>query len=148
MIRNTVVIERPVDEVFDYAAQFDRHPEWQDDLKDATFDGPAAVGATGTETRQMGPRVQTYEWRVSAYDRPRLLGFETLSGPMRPSGTMAFSAEGGGTRIDFQMELNPRGFMKLMGPLIARQVQKVNTEHLAKLKRILEDAGRGASPGS
>src|SRR5579872_806319 len=138
MIRNTTVVERPVEWVFDYAAQFDRHPEWQDDLKAATFDGPAAVGVTGTETRQMGPRVHTYQWRVSAYDRPRLLGFETMSGPMRPAGTMRFSAEGTGTRVDFEMALNPRGLVKLMSRIIERQVQKTNTEHLAKFKETLE----------
>jgi uncharacterized membrane protein len=138
MIRNTVVVERPVEEVFDYAAQFDRHPEWQDDLKGATFAGPAAVGATGTETRQMGPRVQTYQWRVNAYDRPRVLGFETLSGPMRPSGSMAFSSEGTGTRVEFEMALNPQGMMKILGPMIERRVQKTNTAHLEKFKQILE----------
>lgn len=47
MIRNTVLVEQSVEQVFDYAAQFDRHPEWQDDLQGATFDGPAAIGVTG-----------------------------------------------------------------------------------------------------
>jgi hypothetical protein len=138
MIRNTVLVERSLEDVFDYAAQFSRHPEWQDDLKGAIFDGPAAVGVTGTETRQMGPRVQTYEWRVSTYERPRTLGFETLSGPMRPAGTMRFAAEGSATRVDFEMALNPRGLMKLMSPIIQRQVKRTNTEHFAKFKEILE----------
>jgi uncharacterized membrane protein len=138
MIRNTIVVKRPIDEVFGYAAQFDRHPEWQEDLKAATIDGPAALGVTGTETRKMGPRVHTYQWRVSAYEPPHHLGFETLSGPMRPAGTMDFVSDGDGTRIDFQMELNPRGVMKLLSPMIERNVQKVNTQHLEKFKEILE----------
>jgi uncharacterized membrane protein len=138
MIHNTIVIERPVEAVFDYAAQFDRHPEWQEDLKAAVFEGPAVVGATGTETRQMGPRTQSYEWRISVFERPRRLGFETLSGPMRPSGTMSFAPEGGGTRLDFEMAMNPRGVMKLMNALIERRVQRTNDQHLARFKQILE----------
>jgi len=138
MIRNTVTVERSIEEVFDYAAQFDRHPEWQDNLKGVTADGPPAVGATGTATRQIGPRVQTSQWRMSAYERPRILAWEILSGPMRPAGTMRFSAEGTSTRVDFEMELNPRGLIKLMRPLIERQGQKINAEHLAKFKDILE----------
>jgi uncharacterized protein YndB with AHSA1/START domain len=138
MIKNTCVVSRPVEEVFDYLAQFDRHPEWQHDLKTATIDGPAAVGVKGTETRQMGPRVHTYEWRVSAFERPSKLGFETLTGPMRPAGSIALSPDGDGTRIDFQMDLNPRGLMKLMSPMISRQVQRTNDEHMAKLKELLE----------
>jgi hypothetical protein len=59
VIHNFLVVGRPVQAVFDYAAQFDLHPEWQPDLKGAEFEGAPAVGKTG---------------------------FETLSGPMRPAG--------------------------------------------------------------
>jgi uncharacterized membrane protein len=138
MIRSTEFVEKPVEEVFDYAAHFERHPEWQDDLKAAAFDGPAAVGATGTETRQMGPRANTYEWRITAFEPPRLLGFETLTGPMRPAGTMSFTADGEGTRVDFEMALNPQGVMKLLHPFIERQVQKASDRHLEKFRAILE----------
>jgi len=93
MIRNAVTVAKPIEEVFDYAAQFDRHPEWQDDLKGLTSDGSPAVGATGTAARQVGPQVQTSQWRMSAYERPRIVGWEILSGPMRPVGTMRFSEE-------------------------------------------------------
>ena len=86
----------------------------------------------------MGSRTQSYQWRVSAYERPRVVGFETLSGPMRPVGTMRFAAEGTGTRVNFQMEMNPRGLLKLMNPFIERQVQKANTLHFAKFKDLLE----------
>ncbi len=138
MITNSIVINCPIDVVFGYAAQFERHPEWQDDLKAATIEAPPAVGVKGTETRQMGPRAHTYDWQVSAFDPPNRIGFETLSGPMRPTGTMTFTAEDGATRVDFQMELNPRGFMKIMAPLINRQVQRATDGHQAKFKQLLE----------
>lgn len=82
--------------------------------------------------------MQTYDWRVSEFDPPRRIGFETLTGPMRPAGTIAFTAEGDATRVDFAMAMNPRGFMKLLAPMIERKVQQANTEHLAKFKEILE----------
>ncbi len=138
MIRNTVTVGKSVEEVFDYAAQFDRHPEWQDNLKSLTSDGPPAVGSTGTATRRIGPSVRTSQWRMSAYERPQIVGWEILSGPMRPAGTMRFSAEGSSTRVDFEMALNPRGLMKLIGPLIERQGRKISAEQLAKFKDILE----------
>lgn len=141
MIKNTIVVNRPIEIVFDYASHFERHPEWQPDLKAAEFQGPAQVGAAGSETRQMGRRVQTYQWRVSECEPPHRLGFETTSGPMRPAGTMAFRSEGEGTRVDFEMALNPRGWMKLLAPIIERQVQKTNTEHLGLFKQRLEADG-------
>jgi uncharacterized membrane protein len=138
VIRNSIVVRRPVDSVFAYAAQFDRHPEWQPDLKGAEFDGPAAVGKTGVETRQVGRRTHSYQWRVSAYDSPHTLGFETLSGPMRPAGTMRFSPDGESTRVTFEMFLNPRGFMRLVAPIIERQVRRGDIDHLERFKGILE----------
>ena len=141
MIRNSVVVKRDVGTVFEYAAQFDRHPEWQSDLEGATFEGPAAVGRGGVETRKMGPRTHSYEWRVSAFDPPHVLGFETLSGPMRPAGTMRFSSEGDGTRVTFEMALNPRGLMRLIAPVIERRVQRTNTEHLDRFRENLERQG-------
>jgi uncharacterized membrane protein len=138
MIRHTVTVGRAVEDVFDYAAQFDRHPEWQDDLTTLTSDGPPAVGSTGIATRRIGPRVQTFGWRMSLYERPQIVGWEILSGPMRPVGTMRFSGEGTSTRVDFEIALKPRGLMKLIGPLIERQGRKMSAEHLAKFKDILE----------
>ncbi|HVU60597.1 MAG TPA: SRPBCC family protein [Mycobacteriales bacterium] len=138
MIRNSIVVNKPIDVVFRYAAQFDRHPEWQDDLKAATMEGPAAVGVKGRETRQMGRRTSSYDWQVSAFEPPHKLGFETLTGPMRPVGTMTFTSEGDATRVDFEMDMGPRGLLKLMAPMIAKQVQKSNDEHMAKFKANLE----------
>jgi hypothetical protein len=82
--------------------------------------------------------VHTYEWRLSEFDPPNRIGFETLTGPMRPAGFTSFTAEGEATRLDFQMELNPRGFMKLMAPVITRQVQRGVTADHQKLKQLLE----------
>ena len=138
MIRNTVTVEQPIEEVFDYAAQFDRHPEWQDDLKSATADGPPAVGATGSGIRQIGPRVHTTQWRMSAYERPTILGWEVPNGPSRPAGSMRSSTEGTSTRIDFEMEMNPQGWMKLMDPLLEWQSRRIVAEQLAKFKDVLE----------
>ena len=123
MIQNTILLNRPIEVVFDYASHFERHPEWQTDLKAARFDGPARAVAVGSETRQMGPRVHTYGWRVSECAPPNRLGFETLSGPMRPTGLMVFRAEGDDTRVDFEMALNPRGWMRLLAPIIERRVR-------------------------
>jgi uncharacterized membrane protein len=146
MIVNSITIRRAVADVFDYASHFERHPEWQEDLKTAEFTGPPSVGATGTETRRIGPRTHTYEWRISEFERPRRLAFETLSGLIRPVGRMTFTPVDDGTRLDFEMELRPLGPTKLVAPLIARQVRRSNDAHLAKFKELLE-GGAAADVG-
>jgi hypothetical protein len=57
---------------------------------------------------------------------------------MRPSGTMSFAPEGDGTRLEFEMAMNPRGVMKLMNSLIERRVQRTNDQHLERFQQILE----------
>jgi uncharacterized membrane protein len=138
VVQSTIVVNRTIDAVFDYASHFERHPEWQPDLKAAEFEGPLRVGAVGTETRQIGPRVDTYEWRVSECVPPHRLSFETTSGPMRPAGTMVFRTEGEETRVDLEMALNLRGWMKLLAPVIERRVQNATSGHLALFKQRLE----------
>jgi uncharacterized membrane protein len=91
MIKGSIVVDRPIAAVFDYASHFEKHPEWQPELKAATFAGPLSVGAVGTETRKMGPQTSTYEFRVSECMPPQRIGFETTSGSMRPIGTMLFN---------------------------------------------------------
>jgi hypothetical protein len=51
---------------------------------------------------------------------------------------MSFHTEGDATRVDFQMAMNPRGAMKLLGPLINRPVQKANDGHMTKFKHLVE----------
>lgn len=86
----------------------------------------------------MGPRTHTYRWRVSECDPPHRLGFETTSGPMRPAGNMAFRSDGDATRVELTLALNPRGLMRILAPLIQRQVQKTTNEHLILFKQRLE----------
>ncbi len=56
MIKHSIEIDRPAEEVFAYLDQLDRHGEWQSSLVSAKVetDGPTRVGSTGKPREVQG----------------------------------------------------------------------------------------------
>ena len=72
------------------------------------------------------------------FDPPRRLEFHVTAGPARPTGVFELSENADqSTRVRFSLDLNPAGLMKLMTPMIARQMQR-EVAQLDNLKTILE----------
>jgi hypothetical protein len=60
-----------------------------------------------------------------------------VAGPARPSGAYHLSPAPGGTNVRFTLDLQPKGLMKLVGPVIERTMEK-EVSQLATLKAVLE----------
>lgn len=61
-----------------------------------------------------------------------------MAGPARPAGVFELSrSTGQSTRVRFALNLNPAGLMKLMTPIITRQMRR-EVAQLDNLKAILE----------
>jgi hypothetical protein len=67
MIKHSIEINRPAEEVFAYVDQVDRHNEWQDQLVSTTIetDGPIRVGTRVLERRNVP------EGRETSHSRSR-----------------------------------------------------------------------------
>ncbi|ALV40700.1 hypothetical protein AU252_05565 [Pseudarthrobacter sulfonivorans] len=68
-----------------------------------------------------------------------MLAFQVVAGPARPTGEYRLSEVPGGTMVRFTLDLQPKGLMKLVGPVIARTME-AEVAQLAKLKTVLEAA--------
>jgi uncharacterized protein YndB with AHSA1/START domain len=122
-VERTASLPASPQEVFAYLADLDRLAEWQAGVVDArrTSDGPVAVGATATVTRElMGDRIVA-PLTITAYDPPHRLGIGTEVGGVRVEGTLALAASDGGaaTELAFAMEIRASGFSRFMEPMIA-----------------------------
>ena len=143
MIKSTVEISRPPDEVFAYLDQLERHGEWQSAIQSVKVqtDGPTRVGSRATERRKVpgGARDVTYE--ITEHDPPWKASFKGLDGPIRPKGTMRIAPLDGKTRsrLTLELELEPVTFSgKLFAPLARRAATRRVPKDQAKLKQILE----------
>ena len=135
----SVVIGRPVDAVFAFIADGERCPEWRPgvvDIKRASGDGVGARYTQGVKG-PMGRRVAA-DYEVTAFEPPRRLEFQTVTGPARPHGRYDVEAVDGGTRLTFSLDATLGGLQRLlMGSMVQRTMDS-EVRTLDNVKRILE----------
>ena len=137
---HTVTIARPIDEVYAFVADGTNNPRWRSGVieisRTSEQDG---LGATYRQvlTGPGGRRIDG-DYRVTAYDPPRRLGFEVTAGPARPKGTFELSEpQPGRTTVRFRLELQPTGLMRLASPMIGRTMRS-EVASLVRMKSVLE----------
>lgn len=141
---HTVTIRRPAQDVFGYLADGTRNPEWRTGVIEIrqTSAGPAAT------YRQVlsgpGGRRIDGDYRVTVFEPPRRLEFEVTAGPARPNGTFELTEgpDQGSTVVRFALDLEPAGLMRLMAPMITRQMRR-EVAQLDSLKAVLESGDAG-----
>ena len=142
---DSVVIDRPPQEVFAYVSDLQNLPEWgalSGEMRKET-EGPPEVGARYTADLTFLGRRLVISYEVSAYEPPRLFAFRNLDGPLYDEYTYTFeAAEGGGTRFSMAIEMQPGGFYRLIGPLLEKMTQRYYfRKELQTLKGLLESRG-------
>ena len=139
-IEGEIVINRPVEEVFDVVADERNEPRYNPRLLwvEKISSGPIGRGTQfRAATKTMGRPVEmTIEF--TDYERPRHLASSTHMPTMEIQGALSFDPVPEGTRMRWSWELQPRGVLRLLRPLIARMGQRQEETIGAGLKRFLE----------
>jgi uncharacterized membrane protein len=136
----SVIIRRPVEEVFAYVSDLTHSPDWQAQLVEARklTDGPVGVGTRYAFVRQfMGRKIEAANEFV-AHEPNRKVQFRFASGPMPGQGTYLFEATPDGTKLTSTVELEPGGLSRLAAPLIASSLRREIAAGLPVLKELLE----------
>jgi uncharacterized protein YndB with AHSA1/START domain len=137
-----VEIARSPREVFGYIADPARLPEWQADVREASFDEPAAVGlgSRGREVRHVMGSDRSFGWEVTDYIPDRRYGVRGVDGPVRAHVTIDLSptAGGAGTRLEYGIDFESHGIGKVIAPLARKGARKDLADILDRLKRRLE----------
>lgn len=150
-VEGEIVINRPVEEVFDFVADERNEPRYNAQMLHAEqmSSGPIGVGTRfQAESKTMGrPVAMTIEF--TAYERPRRLTSQTHLSTMDIQGTLTFDPVSDGTRMRWSWELRPRGALRLMTPLISWSGQRQERAIWTSMKRYLEaQAPRGDAKGA
>jgi uncharacterized protein YndB with AHSA1/START domain len=137
---HTVTVNRPQKDVFDYLAEGTHNREWRSGVLE--IERTSAAEGQGATYRQVlsgpGGRRIDGDYRVTVFDPPRRLEFQVTAGPARPTGVFELSENADqSTRVRFSLDLNPSGLMRLMTPMISRQMRR-EVAQLDNLKVILE----------
>jgi uncharacterized protein YndB with AHSA1/START domain len=138
---NTVTINRPPAEVFDFVADGTTATRWRPGVLDVALVSGSGVGAQYKQgVKGPGGRRVDADYEVTAFDPGRHLAFAATAGPVRPTGEYVLEAVTEGTKITFSLTAELGG---IKGLFMGRAVQSsMDTEvgSLATLKRVLETA--------
>jgi uncharacterized membrane protein len=136
----SVVIGRPIEEVFTYVVDAATWPKWQEGLLEAeqTSEGPVGSGTTFRGTNQMMGQKMEWTSEVTEFETNKKVGHRIISGPMSVQQALTFEAADGGTKFSLVAEGETGGFFKMAEPLVNRMMKKQLEANLARLKEILE----------
>ena len=110
-VEGEIVINRPLDEVFDFVANECNEPTYNPRMRYAeeVSSGPVGLGARfRAEMRTMG-RTAEMTIEFTEYEPPRLLASSTHLSNMDIDGKLSFEPVADGTRMRWSWDLKPHG---------------------------------------
>ena len=139
-INGEILINRPVQEVFDFVADERNEPRYNPRMLrvEKLSPGPVGLGSRFRAVMRSWPRPTTMTTECTVYQRPRRLASTTRLSTMDIEGTLSFDPVPEGTRVRWSWQLRPRGLLKLLTPLVARMGRRLEQGIWTDLKRVLE----------
>ncbi len=143
-VEESVEINRPVEEVYQYVADPEHLPEWAGIILEVQKEapGPLTEGTRFTTIGKfLGRRFET-PFEVTAHESPQRHSHKSTGGPIPQEWTLTFEqTQGGGTRFTQVVEGEPGRFFRLAGPLLERAGRRQFRTDLENLKDLLEARG-------
>lgn len=140
-LKETIIVERPIEECFDYAADFRNTPEW-----DATAfkarklsDGPMGLGSRIAVRCRLPIGSIELLYTVTEYEPPSLVSLQAESWLFEAVDTIRFSQDGAQTTIDYHADFSYRRPFAALEPALLGGMQRMGKIALKGLKGALED---------
>ena len=142
-IEQSVVIDRPIEEVFAFVTDIEKFSQWSAELVEArkTSEGPVGVGTTFSGVVQLLGRRMHNTHEVTEYEPNRKLSFRTITSPVPMEAEVRFESIDNHTTVTTVAEVQPGGFFRLAAPIFRRMVNRQYETNLANLKDLLEAQG-------
>lgn len=146
-VEGTVVINRPIEEVFAFLTNPDNSSLWQGMVLEAkqTSEGPVGVGTTGQVVGQFLGRRMESTWEVTEFELNRKATLKTTSGPIPYMNSATLEPVEEGTKVTLVAEYEVGGFFKLAEPILARMAQRQAETDYANLKDLVEAQAEGSA---
>lgn len=136
-------IARSVDEVWGYAADILRHPEWMTVTDARIVQGAGTeVGARGRERMRFGPFGWDVEFEVVDAVPGRRIAWRSIGGaPFDLEVALDLEAAGpSSTRATYGADIRLRGRWRLLEPLVAMEGKAGPARELGRLRDLVEAA--------
>jgi uncharacterized protein YndB with AHSA1/START domain len=147
VIVGSIEIARRPEDVFAYATDASRFPQWQASVVSVRQEGsgPLAVGSRAVVTRRLGRRTVPGTEEITHLQPPRTWAWRTGGGPVRGTVNGRVEPLDGGRRsrvtiaLQFEGHGIGHGIGRLLVPLVVRrQARRQLPRNEQKLKEVLE----------
>jgi uncharacterized protein YndB with AHSA1/START domain len=142
-VENTITIERPIEEVFEYVSTPENDPTWVSVSirNQRASPGPMRVGMTTEEDVKIFGRRSRDTWEVTEYELPTVIAYRATSG-LLSGGIVRLRCEPveGGSRLTHAVEYDPHGiYYKMIAPFMPWATKQL----IASMDRTLKDLLEG-----
>jgi uncharacterized protein YndB with AHSA1/START domain len=136
LIRNTTLVNRPIEEVFDFAVDLRNEFKWNPKVRAMSklTDGPIGLGTRMAAKWTMSGHIEP---ECTEYERPYLWTWAN-GGPIAVTVTVTLSEEAGGTRLRAAFDARAHGPARLLFPVFVRIMRKEEARNMGYLKACLE----------
>ena len=140
-VEKSVVIQKPVAEVFEFVTNGENTTKWQGGVEAIIPEGPPnVVGSRYTEVRKFMGQEMRSMMELTAFEPNARWAARVIKGPVPYEVTATFEESGGGTKMTTRVEGEPKGFFKVAEGMMKGQLEKSLEEDGMRLKGILEGA--------
>lgn len=143
----SILIHKPVEQVFDYVANVEKMDEWVIGVSEPrrTSPGDYDAGSTFTSKYAYGGKTHVIDYETIEFDPPWRHAVRATRGPFPFEGAVDLEQTPGGTLVTNTIDAGPDGratriIFALAGPLLRRLMRKQLLRELEKLRERLEKA--------
>ena len=135
-LNETLFISSSPAKVFAYISNLDNLPEWDNEIKkfQLVTPGPAKVGSRFIEETKVG----TVNCEVTEFSTDNALTFNGTSSAMNFTERILIEPWENGARVTLTGTVEPKGFWKLLQPILSGEFRNGAKKQLAALKNNLE----------
>jgi len=139
--QRTVIVDRPVHEVFEYMSDFSNDQHWRGELIEIVpVDGESErVGASYRQRVQWEGRELETDFRLTTFEPDRCIAFEGEAPGVRARASYRFEPVGATTRLHVTAEFETLGPMKVVEPFVWGLLRRQGESDLHALKKVLEE---------
>jgi uncharacterized protein YndB with AHSA1/START domain len=138
----TIRTAKPIEEAFDYLADFSSVAEW--DPSAVRAERLSAAPGPGAEFRvvvRFAGREIPFTYRTIEFRRPARVVLVAEGPTVVSEDTMTFTEKDGVTEVTYDANLRPKGLMRLAGPLLGLLFRRLGDNAAAGLRRELGELG-------
>lgn len=135
----TIITSKPAEEVFAYMADFTSVEEWDETVTKAVHTGgpKAGLGARFSVTFKFAGRENTFDYETTEFEEPHRLLLRAESGTVVSLDEVTVREVAEGTELTYDANLEPKGLMKIVDPVLGLLFKRLGDQAAAGLAREL-----------